>query len=56
MEWTYKIYNNKKILHYATIKNNVTGINLNIPYEQLADKSFDVAKHFITEIVNKLNK
>ena len=54
--WTYKIYNNPKIILYATITNNITGITLAIPYKQLASFSNEKAKEVIVEIVNKLNK
>lgn len=54
--WTYKIFNSPKILFYAIIKNQTTGLSICIRYADLADKSEEVAKVFIEDIVNKLNK
>lgn len=53
--WKYVIYNNPKILFYTIIRNNITGVELKIPYKQLNHMREDVAENMIKEIVNKLN-
>jgi hypothetical protein len=55
MIWVYTIFNSRKILHYAVIKNTLTGVRLTIPYGNLSSFSKEKAKEIIEEIVNKLN-
>lgn len=53
--WEYKIFNNSKILHYAIIKNKLTGISLQIPYSDLSHMDSKAAEDIIKNITKTLN-
>lgn len=53
--WKYHIFNNPKILHYAVIIDEISGISLKIPYEQLSHMTSKGAEKIVKDITNKLN-